>query len=525
MFRALRNLARLARIALTLARYDALFPLDRLGFTAPFARALRLVARLPGVRRETSELRPGVRLAAALIELGPSFIKFGQSLATRADLIGDDIAEDLSRLQDRLAPFPSADARAIIAAELECPLEDAFQSFDDTPVAAASIAQVHLAVTTEGAPVAVKVLRPGIETKFDRDLDLFAWIAEQVERNRPDLRRLKPREVIRTFARVVAAEMDLRLEAAAASELADNFEGDQSFRVPAIDWQRTARRVLTLERIEGIPIDERAQLVAAGIDPDEVLQTASRAFFLQVFRDGFFHADMHPGNLFVAPDGALQVVDFGIMGRLDMSTRRYLGEMLLGFLESDYGRVADVHFRAGYVPADQSRDLFMQACRSIGEPILGLPLSHISIARLLGQLFKVTETFEMEAQPQLLLLQKTMMVAEGVGRQLNPDVNMWELSRPLIEDWMRENLGPEARLRGAAQEIWQGVERLPGFMANVERLAAIVAEKGHQLHPDTIARLLDAEGAHQRAARSGAPQWIIAALLAAILLTLVFKTF
>jgi ubiquinone biosynthesis protein len=523
MLRAVTNLARLARIAMTLARHDALFPLDRLGFTAPIARALRLVAKLPGLRPQATARRPGERLAAALTELGPSFIKLGQSLATRADLIGEDIAGDLSRLQDRLAPFPAEEARAIIARELDRPLEEAFESFEDAPVAAASIAQVHFAVTTDGAPVAVKVLRPGIEAEFDRDLDLLAWLAEQVERNRPDLRRLKPREAIRTFARVVAAEMDLRLEAAAAAELAENFAGDPSFRLPAIDWQRTARRVLTLERIEGIPIDERERLIAAGIDPDAVLRIASRSFFLQVFRDGFFHADLHPGNLFVAPDGALQAVDFGIMGRLDMATRCYLGEMLLGFLESDYGRVADVHFRAGYVPADQSRDLFMQACRSIGEPILGLPLSQISIARLLGQLFAVTETFQMEAQPQLLLLQKTMMVAEGVGRGLNPDINMWELSRPLIEDWMTENLGPEARIRGAARDLWDGVERLPGFVANIERLAAIVAEKGHQLHPDTIAKLLDTDGPHRRGARGNAAQWAIAVLLAAILLTLVFK--
>jgi ubiquinone biosynthesis protein len=524
MVRALRNLSRLAGIALTLARFDALFPLDRLGFAGPVAAAMRLLARLPGLRFDTRSLRPGERLALALTEIGPSFIKFGQSLATRADLIGEEIAADLSRLQDRLDPFPTDQARDIIAAGLDRPVDDIFESLEDTPVAAASIAQVHLAVTTEGEPVAVKVLRPGIEAAFDRDIDLLSWLAEQVERNRPDLRRLKPREVVATFAQVVAVEMDLRLEAAAASELGENFAGDTSFKVPAVDWQRTARRVLTLERIDGIPIDERDKLVEAGIDPDEVLKTASRAFFLQVFRDGFFHADLHPGNLFVGPEGILRVVDFGIMGRLDLASRCYLGEMLLGFLEGDYGRVADVHFRAGYVPADQSRDMFMQACRSIGEPILGLPMSEISIARLLAQLFAVTETFQMEAQPQLLLLQKTMMVAEGVGRQLNPDVNIWDLSRPLIEDWMRENLGPEARIRDAAREVMQGVERLPGFVANIERLAAIVAEKGHRLHPDTLARLIDG-GGDRATIRGSAALWSIAALLAAILATLIFKPF
>lgn len=524
MLRTLRNISRLAGVALTLARFDALFPLDRLRFAGPVAAAMRLLARLPGLRFDTRSLRPGERLARALTEMGPSFIKFGQSLATRADLIGEEIAADLSRLQDRLDPFPADQARECIAAELERPVEEIFASFEDAPVAAASIAQVHLAVTSEGEPVAVKILRPGIEAAFRRDLDLLSWLAEQVERSRPDLRRLKPREVVRTFARVVAVEMDLRLEAAAAAELGENFRGDPTFKVPAVDWRRTARRVLTLERVDGIPIDERDALIAADIDPDAVLKTASRIFFLQVFRDGFFHADLHPGNLFIGPGGDLRVVDFGIMGRLDLASRCYLGEMLLGFLEGDYGRVADVHFRAGYVPADQSRDMFMQACRSIGQPIFGLPMSEISIARLLAQLFAVTETFRMEAQPQLLLLQKTMMVAEGVGRGLNPDVNMWEMSRPLVEDWMKENLGPEARLREAVRGVMEGVERLPGFVANVERLAAMVAEKGHPLHRDALTRSIDGDGG-RATARNSAALWWIAGLLAAILLTLIFKPF
>jgi ubiquinone biosynthesis protein len=300
--------------------------------------------------------------------------------------------------------------------------------------------------------------------------------------------------------------------------LADNFAGDDTFKVPTIDWTRTGQRVLTLERINGIPIDERQTLIQAGIDPEEVLQKAACAFFRQMFRDGFFHGDMHPGNLFVAPDGGLIAVDFGIMGRLDAPTRRYLGEMLLGFLDGDYARVADVHFRAGYIPADQPRDIFMQACRAIGEPILGLPMSEISLARLLGQMFAVTETFQMETQPQLLLLQKTMMVAEGVGRTLNPNVNIWELARPLIETWMAEQLGPEARITDVAQDAIKGIERLPRFVANVERLAEVLAEKGHKLHPDTLTRLLEGNFAAPQPSR--APLWIICALLAGILAAL-----
>jgi ubiquinone biosynthesis protein len=274
MFRTLRNLSRLAGIALTLARYDALFPTAELRIAGPLASGMDFFVRLFRLKHDTSMLRPGERLAQAFTQLGPSFIKFGQSLATRADLIGEDIAADLSMLQDRLEPFGAQQAKDTIAAELGRPLEELFQSFQDDPVAAASIAQVHFAETADGDPVAVKVLRPGIEARFDRDLDLLGWLAEQVERTRPDLRRLKPVEVIQTFARVVAVEMDLRLEAAAASELGENFADDPSFNVPAVDWQRTARRVLTLERIEGIPIDERDQLIEAGIDPDEVLLTA-----------------------------------------------------------------------------------------------------------------------------------------------------------------------------------------------------------------------------------------------------------
>jgi len=523
MFRTLRNLSRLAGIALTLARYDALLPLAQIKFTGPLAASLDLLVRLLRLKHDTSMLRLGERLAQAFTELGPSFIKFGQSLATRADLIGEDIAADLSMLQDRLEPFPTEQAKAIIAAELGQPLETLFTSFDDKPIAAASIAQVHFAETSDGDPVAVKILRPGIEARFNRDLDLLSWLAEQFERARPDLHRLKPVAVIQTFARVVAVEMDLRLEAAAASELGENFADDPTFNVPAVDWQRTAQRVLTLERIEGIPIDEKDALIKAGIDPDEVLRNASRAFFRQVFEHGFFHADLHPGNLFVHSDGTLQAVDFGIMGRLDRATRCYLAEMLLGFLNGDYGQVADVHFRAGYVPGNQSRDMFMQACRAIGEPILGLAMSEISLARLLAQLFAVTAAFEMETQPQLLLLQKTMMVVEGLGRQLNPEINMWELSRPFIETWMRDNLGPEARIRDAARDMAEGVERLPGFVANVEKLAAIIAEKGHKLHPDTIARLLDGGGHGRGTAPSSTAQWMIAFLLAAILLTLIVK--
>ncbi|MDP6897388.1 MAG: AarF/UbiB family protein, partial [Rhodospirillales bacterium] len=328
------------------------------------------------------------------------------------------------------------EARVAIETEFDEPVADMFAKFDDTPVAAASIAQVHFAVTNDGREVAVKVLRPDIEEAFARDLDLLHWGADLIERTRPDLRRLKPREVVATLATTVEMEMDLRFEAAAAMEIAENFEGDTDFKVPNVDWGRTGQRVMTTERIAGVSLDDRDGIEAAGYDPLDITAKAARVTFKQVFRDGFFHADVHPGNLFVTPDGDIAAVDFGIMGRLDIRTRRVLGEMLLAFLMRDYRRAAEVHFEAGWIPADQSVDAFTQACRSIAEPILDKPQNEISIARLLGQLFQITEAFQMETQPELLLLQKTMLVAEGTARKLSPDANMWMLARPLIKEWI-----------------------------------------------------------------------------------------
>ncbi len=487
MLRALRNLYRLARIAWTLARHDALVLFQMAGI-AP--GVLALARRLARPRAAFgAESRAGQRLALAFEELGPSFIKLGQILSTRSDLIGDEIAADLATLRDSLPPFPAAEARAIIAEELGEPVEQLYRSFDDTPVAAASIAQVHFAVTSDGREVAVKVLRPGVAEAFARDLDLFYWLGELIEQWQPALRRLRPLDVAEALAQSVALEMDLRYEAAAASELAENFRDDPDFLVPEVDWRRTGKRVLTIARIEGIAMDRREELVAAGHDIDEILTRAANAFFLQVFRDGFFHADLHPGNMFVADRGALVVIDFGIMGRLDRKTRDYLAEMLIGFLMRDYRRVAEVHFRAGYVPATKSIDAFTQACRSIGEPILGKPLQEISIARLLGQLFKVTEQFDMEVQPQLLLLQKTMLVAEGVGRKLNPNVNLWEMARPLVEDWMLRKQAPDQRLKAFMEDARDNLERLPRLLADTERAAQAILEGGIKLSPETIRTL------------------------------------
>ncbi|HJP21977.1 MAG TPA: 2-polyprenylphenol 6-hydroxylase [Alphaproteobacteria bacterium] len=516
MIRALRNLGRVIRIGRTLARHDALFPLDAAGLPPLLVRGVKLLAGPPG--RQAQALRPGQRLAAALQELGPSFIKFGQSLSTRPDVAGEGVAADLGELRDRLPPFAAGEARRTVEQEFDRPLEEMFARFEDQPVAAASIAQVHMAETADGAAVAVKVLRPGIEQAFQRDLDLFYWLAEMVETFQPDFRRLRPLEVVRTFNETVDIEMDLRLEAAAASELAENFEGDESFRVPEVDWQRTERRVLTLERIEGIPIDDNAALEAAGHDLDAVAAKVLLAFLKQAFRDGFFHADLHQGNLFVDPEGNIIAVDFGIMGRLDRQTRRYVAEVLLAFLTGNYRRAAEVHFEAGYVPQHKSLDVFTQACRSIGEPIQGRPLNEISIARLLAQLFRITETFAMQTQPQLLLLQKTMVVAEGVCRNLGPGANFWQIAKPFLADWVKENLGPEAAVRDTMGEAAATMRQIPGLMEKAQLAVGALTPQGVRLHPDSERAI-----AHEAARRRGLWPMLLFAVAVGLVLLLAAK--
>ncbi len=513
--RSLRHATRLLGIGVTLARHDALFLVEPLVAARPLLRIARLVRRRGGVAR------PGERLAAAFQEIGPAFIKLGQMLATRADLLGEEVAADLALLQDRLPPFPAHEARALIEAEFGCPLGSLFLAFDDTPVAAASIAQVHFAVTSEGREVAVKILRPGIARAFARDLELLMWLGHLVERTQPALRRLKPVEIARTLEKSVEIEIDLRFEAAAASELAENSASDPGFRVPCVDWRRTGRGVLTIDRVAGIRVDDRAALVAAGQDIDALLRKAAEAFFNQVFRDGFFHADLHPGNMFVAADGAIAVVDFGIMGRLDRETRFFLADMLVGFLSGDYRRVAEVHFEAGYVPRGRSVDEFAQACRSIGEPILGKPLAEISIARLLAQLFRVTGQFEMETQPQLLLLQKTMVLIEGVGRQLDPSVNIWALARPLIEKWMQDNRGPEARLRQRLEKFVEMVDGLPDLIRDARKLVGTWADEGVVMHAESL--VFHAERRWREMFWAIVPLWLIGAGLVAIAVALLLN--
>lgn len=490
MFRYLRILLRLFTIARVLARHDALAALDAQEVARGLGPARLPVALARLLSSRSAKGRPGQKLAAAFSELGPAFIKLGQFLSTRSDLLGEAFALDLAELQDALPPFPGTEARAIVEAELGVKLDDLFADFADEPVSAASIAQVHFAriagdrQNTQAASdtarpldkVAVKVLRPGIENAFGQDLELLHWLAGLIERTQPKLRRFRPREVVETFEETVHLEMDLRMEAAAAAELAENFAEDDSYLVPRIDWQRSSRRVLTMERVSGIPMDDREALIAAGHDLEEVLNKAAAIFFNQLFRDGFFHGDQHPGNMFVTEEGAILAVDFGIMGRLDARTRGFLADMLLSLLSRDYKRLAQVFLAAGFLPPNQPAETFAQALRAITEPIHDRPLQEISFARILAQLLQLAESFEMPVQPQLLLLQKNMMMAEGVSRQLMPELNIWLLAEPLIADWLRRNRGPEARLREGADDIKAVIQEVPRMITAVRKAAEAQAE-------------------------------------------------
>jgi ubiquinone biosynthesis protein len=438
------NIWRLVRTGATLERTGAMrVILDALDVPP----LLRVAARVLGWpfawlgHRGDPSLPPVTR---ALTAMGPAYIKFGQILSTRPDVVGADLATQLQVLQDRLPPFPVALARATIAEELGAPVESLFADFSD-PVAAASIAQVHRArIAGSGDEVAVKVLRPGVERAFRKDIDAFYFAADAIEFLSPASRRLRPHAVIEHFEGVVRGELDLRLEASAASEFAANTAADEGLSVPAVHWDLSARRVLTLGWAEGIAISDLAAIDAAGHDRVALGERVLQLFLKHALRDGYFHADMHQGNIKVAPDGGLIALDFGIMGRIDAYTRRVYAEILYGFMRRDYHRVAEVHFEAGYVPRDRDVDEFARALRAVGEPIFGMDATRISMGRLLSYLFEVTERFGMQTRTELILLQRTMVVVEGVARSLNPTINIWHSARPVVEDYIRKNVGPLA---------------------------------------------------------------------------------
>ncbi|MDF8331977.1 2-polyprenylphenol 6-hydroxylase [Novosphingobium cyanobacteriorum] len=446
----------------TLARHGALRGIENDPNTPSPVRTLCRVARF-GARQ------PGTPdYAGAFRAIGPAAIKLGQTLATRPDLVGEEAANNLLALQDNLPPVDFALIRAEIERTFERPLEALFASFDPEPVGAASIAQVHRAVTTDGRKVAVKVLRPGVKEKFARDIDTYEWAAAHLEALGGEASRLRPRLVIANFKRWTVRELDLRREAASASELAELMKAYAGYRVPTIDWDRTNGRVMTLDWIDGIKISDTAALDAAGHDRKSLAGRLVLAFLTQAISGGYFHADMHQGNLFVEPDGTIAAIDFGIMGRIDRQARQWLAEILYGLTTGNYRRVAEIHFEAQYVPSYHLVDEFATALRAVGEPMRGKPVSELSVGQMLDGLFAITRDFDMQTQPHLLLLQKTMVMVEGIATQLDPEINMWDVSAPFVRNWIRDELGPEAAIAERIRTDTETLLRIPDLVRRIE---------------------------------------------------------
>ena len=521
MIPAIAHLSRLARAGFVFAREGVFGLID----TRPLPPSARLAVRLARLfeRKSAAENRP----AAALTRLGPTFVKLGQFMATRPDVVGTKLARDLEALQDKMPPFPQEEAERTIVNAFNRPVTATFATLSSA-VAAASIAQVHRAEieTAQGRrTVAVKVLRPGIGHRLKADLDAFTFAARQAENFSTEAQRLRLNEVVDTLRRSVTVEMDLRLEAAALSEMADNTKDDPDFRVPTVDWDRNASDVLTLEWIDGIPLNDHAALKAKGYDFVALARAVIQTFLRHALRDGFFHADMHPGNLFVDADGKLVAVDFGIMGRLGTKERRFLAEILYGFITRDYLRTAQVHFEAGYVPRHHSVEAFAQAIRAIGEPIHNRTAEEISMAKLLMLLFEVTGLFDMRTRPELLLLQKTMVMVEGVARKLDPKLDMWKVAEPVVREWIERHLGAAGRIEGAAEgavEVGRFLGAVPGLLSRgallVEQLDAMT-RNGLVLAPETIAAIARNEAQRNRWHTFGI--WVIAATLVVLVYMLV----
>ena len=427
------------------------------------------------------QLQPGEKLCVALQGMGTTFIKLGQFLATRPDIIGEELAKSLEKLQDKVPAFDLYDAKKIIKNEIG---ENFFKEITEIsePIAAASIAQVHFAkikYSGQEKQVAIKILRPDIERLFNEELDALMLFAYIVENTFSKAKRLKLIEVVHLLREITNIEMDLRFEAAAANELYENTKDDLGFNVPQIYWNYTTKKILTLDKVEGVSIREHQKLKELGVDLKKLAENLIQFFLKQAVRDGFFHGDMHQGNLFVDKKGNIIPVDFGIMGRLDKSNRKFLAEILYGFIQRDYVKVAEVHFQAGLVPQDASKEEFAQALRSVGEPIFGQSIKDISGGNLLAQLFEITEKFNMATQPPLLLLQKTMVVVEGVARKLYPETNIWEVSRPVLENWLQNVKGPKSTINKAlntSSEILKRIPDLPELMDRADYALKLMAE-------------------------------------------------
>jgi ubiquinone biosynthesis protein len=412
----------------------------------------------------------GVRIRKALEDLGPIFVKFGQALSTRKDLLADDIADELVKLQDKVPPFSGGIARSMIEKELGMTVIEAFAEFDENPLASASVAQVHTAVLHTGEQVIVKVLRPDVEKRIRSDIALLYELARFAAKFWPDARRLRPIEVVAEFEKTLIDELDLVREAANAAKLRRNFEGSDALYVPEIHWPLTRQKVLVMERIHGIPVGEIEQLRQAGADFKLLAERGVEIFFTQVFRDNFFHADMHPGNIFVEIPGKYLAVDFGIVGTLSLSDQRYLAENFLAFFNRDYRRVAEMHVESGWVPGGTRVEEFESAIRSVCEPIFERPLSEISFGHLLLRLFQTARRFDMQVQPQLVLLQKTLLNIEGLGRQLYPELDLWQTAKPFLEKWFHERIGPKAKIKKALEQIPEIAEHFPEIPSLVYRV-------------------------------------------------------
>lgn len=476
MFSALADYARLFRAGWTLARRDALVPREY-AHLAP--APLRVFGALSRIGARGKGERPGERLAHAFERLGPAYVKLGQFMATRPDIIGFELAGDLGRLQDKMPAFSDAAARAEIEAAFGKPVEALFERFS-APIAAASIAQAHQAVLTDGRKVAVKVLRPRIEQKAGEEFRAFARAARHAQSLSPTARRMEPVKFVETLKDAAAIELDLRMEAGAASELRENLKNEPDVRVPEVIWPLTARRVLTVEWIDGTPLGDIAALDARGIDRTALARLVIHVFLKQALHTGFFHADMHQGNLIVDEGGRLALVDFGIMGRLDENTRNVFAEIIYGFITRNYQRTAEVHFAAGYVREGHSVDAFAQALRAVGEPLQGRNAAQVDMSRVLQQLFDVTALFEMHLRPELVLLQRTMVTVEGVARLLDPEIDMWVAATPVVRDYVNKAIGPRAqaeKLKSAAAKALEIAPQLPRYVETMGKAAEVIARQ------------------------------------------------
>ena len=451
-----RESLRVAHIAWVLMRHG----LDEIVLAAHLFRPIRFFRFLSPFYWGKKPPR-GQRIRLALEELGPIYVKFGQILSTRRDLLPDDIAVELARLQDQVPPFPGERAKSIVEKALGLPVEQLFAEFDSTPLASASIAQVHAATMHDGRKVVVKVVRPGIQRTIQRDIDLLFTIARLARKYSREARRLRPVEVVEEYDKTIHDELDLLREAANCAQLRRNFSDGRLLYVPEVFWDYTRANVMVQERIYGIPVDQVDELTAAGVDMKMLGERGVEIFFTQVFRDNFFHADMHPGNIFVRPDGTYIGVDFGIMGTLTKADQRYLAENLLAFFHRDYRKVAELHVESGWVPRDTRIEDFEAAIRTVSEPIWEKPISEISFGHFLLRLFQVARRFNMEIQPQLVLLQKTLLNIEGLGRMLYPQLDLWSTAKPFMERWMSQQVGPAAFLRRLEDTLPQLSEDLP----------------------------------------------------------------